>query len=586
MEPLKQEEISKFLPEKYIFKNEKIYFEKIIKTRSGEKVELEYVTNGVPILVDKIKKINYTSETVELGVCFQTEGKIGEEINLTLKELRKNNFAGKIPEQVLIHPKFERKIESIFGYIILAQSKNKNIVNIEEYSSAGWYEGEYKWPAKIIEKINENQHSEYELVMQLCSILQRASPVITGVFLAAIHGSIARIIVEAGIDHNFATVIVGKTSSGKTTLSQKIAGYAGANYSLESSRNLLKKIQIESSDMTLVIDDFNKTESYRTRDRKLQIFSELIQTACNSCAVILQKDGVEYQCYNHCVFNSEENVHNLSTLNRMFLINVDDPIEHELWSTIENCESYMYKTIHLFLQYISLNKREICEKIGIKFRHFQEEERISDYGVGNSQFRLKKTKSLQKTIVEVLCSYIISVTGDLTLTDRIKRRCNANISTTIDEQRLLIQKELGKENFMQYLPVLVEVLATYDKHYKSRISHKENSYIRNPEKVAVCLRNGYVSFQPKRIAELISEKLIENGKLQSGNQISSKALSKELKHYGLVFVDCENKASTRWLGSKKRMFHVKVRELLEVTNSDIDWLYSDLMEQCCNYYND
>ena len=57
-----------------------------------------------------------------------------------------------------------------------------------------------------------------------------------------------------------------------------------------------------------------------------------------------------------------------------------------------------------------------------------------------------------------------------------------------------------------------------------------------------------------------------------------KGLASDLQYYSLAYADGEGKLSCRW-GTDKRYYHVRVKELLELISSDIDFIAMDRLER-------
>lgn len=92
-------------------------------------------------------------------------------------------------------------------------------------------------------------------------------------------------------------------------------------------------------------------------------------------------------------------------------------------------------------------------------------------------------------------------------------------------------------------------LDQYDKY--------KNSDKKGKKCVGVCLRDGYWSIETKHLCDCLENILDEE-------DIPAKSISIELKEYSLALVDAEGKLTCKQLGSSKRMYHIRVKELIEL----------------------
>ena len=124
-----------------------------------------------------------------------------------------------------------------------------------------------------------------------------------------------------------------------------------------------------------------------------------------------------------------------------------------------------------------------------------------------------------------------------------------------------IEKDIAESKKMRYLPAIADILVNIGNGYwvaEDMKEYRKNKYFlgQNGECIGVCLHDGYWSVEPKILSACLSDFLDEE-------DIPVKSISVELNEYSLARVDGEKKISCRW-GNDTRMYHIKVRELLEL----------------------
>lgn len=103
----------------------------------------------------------------------------------------------------------------------------------------------------------------------------------------------------------------------------------------------------------------------------------------------------------------------------------------------------------------------------------------------------------------------------------------------------------------------------YDLAKNEKRYWKEKDDASGEQKIGFCVKEGYLSFDMETMLRLI------NSDENTGEEVSKGRLSTELREYCLAFVDSERKLCTR-MRTRRRMYHVKVEELLDVCYKGTD----------------
>lgn len=286
-------------------------------------------------MVEKLKKVKKRKgKVVDEKIVINWLGANGrnETQEISAQDIRDGTFIKKLPTSVIVDPSYSKKIRDIFRYIILSQMMNKESEDVEEHEF-GWNGLHYYW--EIEEEQKGYANSEYEVAVSIADILSKGEDAISAMLLAAIHGPLIKVLREAGINQDFLTLIVGESGVGKTELAKIFCDYLPYKkvvFSLGSKRGELQKKLERIADITCVIDDYNLTASNRVKERQLQILSEIIQSRSNAGKLLVDADSEQYEENEvHVVATSETIIHNVSSLNRCFLVQMDTPIENGLW---------------------------------------------------------------------------------------------------------------------------------------------------------------------------------------------------------------------------------------------------------------
>ena len=241
------------------------------------------IANAIPVVVSKkVRKFckNNQSSILIIGIQFVYQDcSQSEIIYISEKQLRAKDFNECFPIEVVIQPGANRIVQEVYRVII--QEQLSKIEEIEETAyEFGWNGSHYHWDEEQeIEVTNE-----YKSVVDLANLIN-SNEVIAGVALAALHGPLVHKLKQAGINHNFVTFVVGETGVGKTEVVKKICNYlVGKNIflSLGSDGRAIKKQIYALNDITLIIDDFCKSDSPELQRKNVRNVSDIIQNASDS----------------------------------------------------------------------------------------------------------------------------------------------------------------------------------------------------------------------------------------------------------------------------------------------------------------
>lgn len=535
------------------------------------------ISNAIPIVTNSIcvKNMVMGKSTLQISFYMSYEnGAKSSEITISEEELLKGKFIEKLPLHVIVQPRFDKKIASIYRVIIQEQLKAHEVQEVPEYDY-GWHEKKFNWQKGIEEHAGEAECEEYEIVMAVTQML-RKEPILCGILLAAVHGPLKYPLECANITHDFVTYIVGETGIGKTEISKKICNYLpGRNIflSLGTERKVLKEYIQNSRDITLIVDDFSTSASSRVKERQLQVMSEIIQTASDSGEILVEGEmkGTNLRRV-HLVVTGETLINNYSTLNRCFVIKMEENISSDAWEllSIFSTNGYMCTFMKNFVRWFQGNFDENVNRMKIDYREYQQRtgKRLM-YNIPGVQ-RIRNTVAVQLTINKCLTDYLANLKIDNRVFEETRLELLKHIWNSAEDLCTYILHLKRENKKMQYLPVLASMLSNIGNG--CWVAPTEKTYYKYLSKegyegvcIGACINDGYWSFRMDTMCGYIACILEEES-------VSAKCLSSELNYYALAHKDSEGKVSCYW-HSEKRLCHVHVRSLLELIYPDYDLLF-------------
>lgn len=532
---------------------------KWIKGKGIVRGDDEKLVNAVPIVLGRSKITDYTEnavkDIVKIRYLTNDETWIGEEQEFETKDIMSGKFMKELPIEVEMG---NARIRVIFQKIIQVQVRKTFTEDIVLYKF-GWKGKVFHWNDEDKQGISAEQ--EYNAAFRVADILKEDNRTVISLVLAAVHGPLKRILLLAGIRHDFTTFIAGKSGVGKTALAKKICGsvHKAVIFSLSSDRKQLRKRLQSMTDITVVVDDFNTSASDRVVSRQLQLVSEIVQATCNTGDVLIGETHTDQEdnCI-HIVVTSESIIRNVSTMNRCFLINMEEPVPDEIWDKIIKMEDQkvFYAFARTFIHYIERN----CDEVILRCRNdFEYLKQFAKKNLRLASNRIAETLAVQYTLNKLIFEYLQTLKIERRLCDIVRQSVNRCIGICGQELQQEINQIELKKSYMELLPELAEIISSDGYGYE--MAENEDKYQRKIRKNKKCIgfqkNPGYVSFNPRYMCQMLSDKL-------NLDAVSVNCLSKELSYYQLAHVDIsEQKQSCRW-HTKDKYFHVSFRELMEL----------------------
>lgn len=502
---------------------------------------------------------------------------IGNE-QISFDKILEGKFVKCLPPEVIIEPGAEKSVKEVFRYCIQRQMEEISVT--KEYRF-GWAERKFCMGVPATPCKEPLAEEEYEVAGEQVRLLMHSQGnVVRGALLARYHGVLERPLIKAGISHDFVTYFLGETGIGKTDVAKKVCTIAGAGeqiLAVISDRKEIKRLLGTMQDMTVVFDDYCSTGSNRVSEKQKQTISEIIQTASDAGRDITDASDVKQErgC-NHIVITAEELISNLSTVNRLFLVNMDEPLPEDLYALLEkNSEGLMDKFMSNLLFRIGEKWDEAVSRIRVDYAIFFGEAKKRCKEAGNSANRIAGTMAVQQTIWKVIKDYLRSLGIDEEMVKNADQMMQNTINTGIRDLVEEVKRIQGEKNYKRYLPEMARIVRHENNRYFLVESEKEYKKYRNEPCgkgvcIGICREDGYWSCIPKDLCKILSEEM--------GEDVSVMKVSKELKHFGLAHIDSEEKLSNRWR-TEGKMYHIRVSDLYEVTGMPSQsFPYNDLYE--------
>ena len=559
---------------------DKSFFEKYVEMLSGYRWEAQrglfqirnqkYVVNAIPILYTRWRKKQLVSDIEEQGVDVAyryADMSESEVFQIPVKELEKDDF--KIPTDVIVGIGFNKKIREIFRFLIKSQFARFMVEERMEYKF-GWNANQYFWnegSGNFQGFISEDTYKQTVAFANLVS----TNELIAEIALAAMQGPLNDLLNSAGIHHNYVTYVVGETGVGKTEIVKRLCNYLPqikVFLALGSDRKQLRKQMSELKDITLILDDFCKSDSTRVHEKNLQVLSEIIQNASDSGQALFNDIGdIQYNQNLHLIITGESMIKNFSTFNRCFVIDMNEKLSDNEWSMLLHFSNNqgMYIFMRGFMKWIEKNRLEIIERMKADYQFYYKHSKKNLVFQVPGIERIRNTVAVRLTVQKCLLDYFAEVRSDKILLNDVKNVIWNSIwakGRAMCEQMMSIKNEKNRQIYLQVLAEIISQLGNGAWLAKDEDEYLQYANIKGKAGVCIgiCLHEGYWSLDSKKMCELVAEKL-------NVESVATKSISCELKHYALAYVDSEGKMSCRWC-SRKRMHHIRVRELVELIYPD------------------
>nr|WP_296470415.1 hypothetical protein [uncultured Acetatifactor sp.] len=542
--------------------------------------------DSIPIDIRKVLLKDDVSRTTKEGYRFSVENIYSEKsepITCTMEEMRR----GKLPDIIYpyvnfgTHPGARKEAGRVFEQIIKMACAGEKAVEVYA-NKLGWNGKRYIWDNPP----EPDTGKEYTNAVDICK-LAIGHKIIIVVLIAALHGLMKKPLQEAGIRHDYVDAIVGKTGIGKSEPVKIICNYHvghGNIYSVGSNRKAVWMQMEGNMDQTVVLDDFCKTKSDRVGAAQDQLVSEIIQASSDAARVIIDKDSkavADPALRRHIVMSAERMIPNESTINRCFIFNMEEPLPVEAFRKMKDLENErgFFRFLVAISRFVSGDKyTSQLEMMAKDYERYKSEADKLGTCTCGSDHRINETYAVQMVLVRVVIRYLNSLNLDGMLVSKTDKAFTDCVGGICKEMKTSISELHRVDTHKKYLEPLARILceATDIKEWQGYyVYHSEEKYQKNKNTakdcVLFCIHDGYASFEGKCMCEIMEDKYGLSG-------ANPKGLASDLLHYSLAHADGEGKLSCRW-ETKKRYYHVRVSELLELISPDIDFMAMDRLKR-------
>lgn len=491
--------------------------------------------------------------------------KIGDLQIFDEREIINYKFILKRPIGVIISPRCQTKVSEVYCYTIQKQLENLPIT--EKFIGSGWFNRKYYWQ-------NNDQichkNDIYFFAVSIAKLLGEKKVVICAAVLAAIHGPAKEIMRLAGINHDFVTIISGKSGIGKSSIAKILCDYQPGvvhSFSLGSNRRELARFLEEQFDTTVVIDDFCTTVSDRIHKQQLQTLSEIIQHVDGSKVLVDENSKYKLSGNAHFIVTCEMLIHNISTLNRCFIIMMDEELPQNVWNRLEEigASEIMYNFMRCFTDYLQTNYDKIRKQVKSDYDDYLSNAPSNLLSNETSRNRIITTRAILFTLKNILLSFFRELGISVKLMDCVEKSLEESIQAGIINVVNQIESMHNEKNYTRYLPVLDTILLCTEYAQNYYLASDEKAYCKKRRKSDMnCIgfynadnSDAYISFEPSVMCEVLKNNGVDA-------DITPKKLGKELSHYGLAHIDSQEKLCSCW-HTMKKYYHVNkiaLRELM------------------------
>lgn len=546
---------------------------KHIAGRGGEQRKI--CCDSIPIEIQKVILKDDVSQTTKEGYRFSVENIYSpksEPITCSMEEMRRGKLRDKIFPYVNFgtYPGAEKETIRIFEQIIKIACVGEKAVEVY-VNKFGWNGNRYIWD----EPPEMDAGKEYANAVDICKLTLEHDVIIV-TLIGALHGLMKKPLQEAGIRHDYVDMVVGKTGIGKSQPIKATCNYhvkSGNIYSVGSNRKAVWMQMEGNMDQTVVLDDFCKTKSDRVSATQDQLVSEIIQASSDAARVIIDKDSkavVDPALRRHIVMSAERIISNESTINRCFIFNMEEQLSKDAFQKMKDLEKKggFFRFLVAMSRFIGGdNFTPQLEMMAKDYERYKSEaDRLGTCTCG-SDHRINETYAVQMVLVRVVIRYLKSLKLDEVLISKTDKAFTDCVGGVCKEMKTSINELHSVETHKKYLELLAKVIseATDIKELQGYyVYHGEEKYQKNKDRtkdcVLFCVHDGYASFEGKCICEIMESRYGLDG-------ANAKGLASDLQHYSLAHADGEGKLSCRW-ETKKRYYHVRVRDLLELIYPD------------------
>ena len=528
---------------------------------------LDYIT----VVVDEKQKIQRI-----LHISYRMEENCIAEQEMEEKSLLDGSFVKKIPLEVFFYTGQKRKGLQLFEQLIRQQSREAPVKTVLR-THDGWNEWENQHfyvvgteamahnlraqlsEVRIFEERAGQAAYNIDALWQLLFLDEKVSPIL---FLNTIAGVLYSII-NRNQQNRFVIYLYGRTASFKTTVAKlfsTIDENDASTLSLVSSEAGLRDAITKFRDRVVVIDDLNHAPEKSTERRNNIIVGDFCKSYVDSGRV-LKKVGshvvdLEFRC--SVVLTAEYLLENPSTMNRCLLLNAENAITSEHLSKVQllnQREEIMPTFVKLFTGFIADNYNEVEQRIQVDLQ----QKIVSDSKMKMPQGwqRIRQTQRVLVTAKHVFELYLQEKKCSSDLIEKLVRHLDGAIQSVCAEQ-LDFMRDCQKQGLgMKYIQALYLEIDQYV--FMGDPPRSEKKFLKNRDydsNYRLGFWNGdFFAMEGKIILELVRRTYPE---------ASLKAISKELRQYGLCLVDSEGKMSIRANGTSKRYYNIRFEELEKI----------------------
>lgn len=451
---------------------------------------------------------------------------------------------------------------------------------VEVYANKfGWNGNRFIWNKPPKPDIGK----EYANAVSICKLIHEHDVIILAL-IGAMHGFMKKPMQEAGIRHDHVDMVVGGTGIGKSDPLKAFCDYhAGICniYSVGSNRKAIWMQMERNIDQTVLLDDLCKTKSDRVSATQDQLVSEIIQAASDAARVITDKDSkaiADPALRRHIIMSAERMIYNESTINRCFILNMEEPLSPDAFQKMKALEKEggFFRFLVAMSRFIGGdNFTYQLEMMAKDYERYKSETARLGTCTCGSDHRINETYAVQMVLVRVVIRYLNSLKLDGALINKTDKALTDCVERVCKEMKDFINELHCVDTHKKYLEPLAKIIceATDSKECQGYyyVYHSEEKYQKNKGKVKncvfFCVHEGYASFEGKCMCEIMENEYKLNG-------ANPRGLASDLQHYSLAYTDGEGKLSCRW-ETKKRYYHVRVKELLELIDPDIGFMTMD-----------
>lgn len=531
--------------------------------------------DSIPIEIQRVILKDDFSRTTKEGYRFSIENIFSEKsepITCTMEEMRR----GKLLDIIFPYVNFgtysgaRKEAGRVFEQIIKTACAGGRVVEVY-VNKFGWNGYCFIWNKPP----EPDSGKEYANAVDICKLAIGRNVIIVAL-IAALHGLMKKPLQEAGIRHDYVDVIVGNTGIGKSDPLKAICNYhleSGNIYSVGSNRKAVWMQMEGNMDQTVVLDDFCKTKSDRVSAAQDQLVSEIIQASSDAARVIIDKDSkaiADPALRRHIVMSAERMIKNESTINRCFIFNMEEPLPMEAFQKLKTLEKERG-----FFRFLVAMSRFVggdnfipqLEMMAKDYERYKSEADRLGICTSGSDHRINETYAVQMVLVRVVIRYLNSLKLDGALISKTDKAFTDCVGGVCKEMKTSINELHRVDTHKKYLEPLARIIweATDVKELQGYyVYHSEEKYQKNKDRtkdcVLFCIHDGYASFEGKCMCEIMESRYGLDG-------ANTKGLASDLQYYSLAHADGEGKLSCYW-ETKKRCYHVRVRELLELIYPD------------------